>query len=183
MKKTLLAFALLASMPFAASASDSVLNYDYVEVGYANLDGDADGAYVRGSADVGNAGFYVFGEYARVEIDDTDIDVNLGEVGVGYHKDLTARTDLLGEVAYANVEALGYDADGYRASVGVRSALHPRFNGLAKVNYRDYEAVEGDFSVSLGGEFKINQRWAVVGEVEAGEHHSEQYRVGVRANF
>lgn len=183
MKKSILAFALLATLPMAALAGEPALNYTYAEAGYANLDAEADGAYVRGSVNFGDSGFYGFGEYARVELHDSDFDANLGELGVGYHHGLTTRTDLLGEVAYANIDTDFGDVDGYRASVGVRSSLHPRFNALAKVNYRDYELVDGDYSVSLGGEFKFNQRWSLVGEAEAGGDDAEQYRLGVRANF
>lgn len=184
MKKTLLALTLLAALPFAASAADSNLSYTYVDGGYANIDGDADGAFLRGSYNFGQSGFYGFGEYAQVEIDNTNFDVGLSEVGLGYHYGVTAKTDLLGEVSYNNIDVDGLgDVDGHRASFGVRSALHPRFNALAKVNYRDYENIDGDYSLTVGGEYKFNQRWSMVGEVEAGQDDAEQYRVGVRASF
>lgn len=183
MKKLILAFALLATLPCAAMAGERALNYDYLEAGYANQNSDADGAYLRGSVDFGRSGFYGFGEFARVEVNHSNFDVNLGEAGVGYHYGLNCHTDLLGELSYDRVDTDFGDADGYRASVGVRSALSQRFNGVAKVNYRDYQHTDGDYSLSLGGEFKVNPRWSVVGEVEAGEHDAEQYRLGLRANF
>jgi Ax21 family sulfation-dependent quorum factor len=183
MKKSLIAFALLAALPMAAFAGDTDLNYTYVQGGYVNLDAQADGAYLRGSANLGQSNFYLFGEAARVEVRHTDFDVNLGEVGAGYHHALGARTDLLGELAYNRVHTDFGNSDGYRASAGVRHAFAPRFNGLAKVNYRDQENLDGDFSLTLGGEYKFNDRWSVAAEAEAGERHSEQYRVGVRYNF
>lgn len=181
MKKTLIAFALLAALPMAAFAGEADLKYTYVEGGYANLNGDADGAYLRGSAELGQSNFYLFGEAARVE--DSGFDATLGEVGVGYHHALGARTDLLGELAYDHVDTDFGDTDGYRASAGVRHAFAPRFNGLAKVNYRDLDSADSDFSLTLGGEYKFNDRWSLAGEAELGEHDAEQYRLGVRYNF
>lgn len=185
MKKALLVLALVATAPMAAFAADGSpdLNYNYLEGGYANVDGDADGAYLRGSVELGQSNFYLTGEYARVELDNTNFDVDFGEIGLGYRHALGAKTDLLGEVAYNRIDTDFGDLDGYRASVGVRHAFAPRFNGLAKVNYRDYDGTNGDYSLTVGGEFKFNQNWALAGEVEVGEHDAEQYRLGVRYNF
>ena len=47
MKRSLLALALVAVLPFAAQADDK-LSYSYVEADYVNLDGDADGYGLRG---------------------------------------------------------------------------------------------------------------------------------------
>lgn len=183
MKKTLLALAALAAFPMSAFAGQSDLNYTYVEGGYANLDAQAHGAYVRGSAELGQSNFYLFGEAAHVEVRHSDLDATLGEVGVGYRHALRPSTDLLGEVAYDRVHTDFGHFDGYRASAGVRHAFSNSWNGLAKLNYRDAEDADGDFSVSVGAEYKLSPKWSVVGEVEAGQHNYEQYRLGARYNF
>lgn len=183
MKTTLFAIAIAATLPATAFAGPSDLNYTYAEGGYANLDAQAQGAYVRGSAEIGTSNVYVTGEVAHVELRHSDLDATLGEVGIGYKHALQSKTDLIGEAAYNRAHTDFGNVDGYRLSTGVRHAFAPRFNGLAKVNYRDLEGADGDFSLTLGGEYKLNQQWSVAAEAEAGEHSYEQYRVGVRYNF
>ena len=83
MKRSLLALALVAVLPFAAQADDK-LSYSYVEADYVNLDGDADGYGLRGAFEFGDSGFYGLGGWRSAEIDGTNIDIDQWELGVGY---------------------------------------------------------------------------------------------------
>ena len=56
------------------------------------------------------------------------------------------------------------------------------FEGWLKANYTDGDAYEGEFSATVGAQFKFNQTWGIVGEAEFGDS-SSQYIVGVRASF
>ncbi len=181
MKRSLLALALVALVPFAAQADDK-LSYTYVEADYLNVDGDADGFGLRGSVEFGDSGMYGFGGYNKVEVDDFDIDVDNYELGLGYAHDLSANTDLLSEVAYLNSDADGFDVDGWRASVGLRGSFTPDFEGLAKLNYVDGDQFDGDFSATLGAQYKFTPMWGLTGEVEVADN-AEAYLVGVRASF
>ncbi len=181
MKRSLLALALVAIMPFAAHADDK-LSYSYVEADYLNVDGDADGFGLRGSLEFGDSGLYGFGGYSNVEVDDFDIDVDTYDLGLGYAHDLSTNTDLIGEVAYLNSEAEGFDVDGWRASAGIRGSFTPDFEGLAKVNYIDGDELDGDFSATLGAQYKFTPMWGITGEVELADD-SEAYLLGVRASF
>ena len=75
MKRSLIALALASLLPLSAQADDK-LSYTYVEGGYVNVDGDADGFGVRGSFEFGQSGFYGFGGYNTVEIDGINVDVD-----------------------------------------------------------------------------------------------------------
>lgn len=189
MKHSLIALALVAMLPLTAQADDA-LSYTYVEGGYVNVDGDADGFGVRGAFEFGDSGFYGLGGYSQVEIDDTTIDVDNYEIGVGYAHGISAKADLIGEVAYVNsqtdnVPALfggDVEVDGYRASVGLRGSFSDNFEGLIKANYVDGDDLDSDFTGTLGAQYKFTPTWGVTGEVEFADG-GETYLVGLRASF
>ena len=188
MKRSLLALALVAIVPFAAQADDK-LSYTYVEGAYLNAQGDggadADGFGVRGSFEFGESGFYGLGAYNQIEIDDVNVDVDNYEIGIGYGHDLSDNLDLISELAYINsdVDLPGVGSiDGYRASVGLRGSFTDSFEGLIKANYIDGSDFDGDFSGTVGAQYKFTQTWGVTGEVEFGDG-GETYLVGLRASF
>lgn len=218
MKKRFVLAAMLAAVPFVASAQDNGLSYTYVEGGYNQLridhdedellgDFDADGAYLRGSVAI-SPSFYLFGSYATGEDSDSvSIDLGLDEVyeakvddeltttefGVGYHMPMGERVDFIGELAYFRMEeefkisdeegtvSDKWHVNGGRASVGLRGG-NERAEGWVKVGYLDASDFSGNFVGSVGGQFKFNRTWGVVGEVEVFDELSH-YMVGVRASF
>lgn len=193
MKKQLVLALVLAAASFGATAGE--LSYSWIDGGYSrtnvDLDGtdvDFDGYAVRGSAALGQS-FYVFGGYSSANNDDfgADIDVNQGQIGLGFHHALSDRADFIAELGYLNteVEALGLsdDAEAYRGSIGFRGELTDNFEGVAKASYSDAgDDQDGEFSGTLGAQFKFNQTWGLVGEVELGDDVT-QYLIGVRASF
>jgi Ax21 family sulfation-dependent quorum factor len=180
MKRALFALALAAALPMSAQASE--LSYSFVELDYVNVDGDADGFGLRGAYNFGDSGFYGLAGYNNVEVDNTNIDVDFYEIGAGYHYGISENTDLIAELAYQNAEVLGFDADGYRLSGGFRGNLADSFEGLVKINYLDGDNVDGDFSGTLGAQYKFNETWGMTGEIEFADG-GETYLVGVRASF
>jgi Ax21 family sulfation-dependent quorum factor len=181
MKRSLLALALVAIAPFAAQADDN-LSYTYVEADYLNIDGDADGFGLRGSVEFGESNFYGFGGYSNSDIDNTSIDVDMYDLGIGYAHGVSPNADLIAELAYINADADGFDVDGYRTSVGVRGSFSPNFEGLLKANYIDGSDFDGDFSATVGAQYKFAGMWGIVGEAEFG-NGAESYLIGVRASF
>ena len=184
MKRTLLALTLLAALPFAASAADGV-SYTYVEGGYTatNTDaGDADGWALKGSGAIA-PNFHLFGEFDKQEIENTNIDVDNTEIGFGYAHGLTDRMDLIAEAAYLNTDVQYFgDVDGYRASIGLRGSFTENFEGLIKANYNDGDNADGDFTGTIGAQYKFSQTWGMVGEATFGDN-GETYLVGLRASF
>lgn len=182
MKRSLIALALAALLPLSAQADDK-LSYTWVEADYLNVDGDADGFGLRGSLEFGDSNFYGFGGFNVVEIDNANVDVDSYDIGLGYAHGLSENTALLAEVSYLNSDFDGFgDLDGYRASVGLRGSFSENFEGVIKANYTDSDDFDGDFSATVGAQYKFTQTWGVVGEIEAGDD-GETYLVGVRASF
>lgn len=196
MKKHLALAVALAIAPFAASADG--LDYTYIEGGYANVEidtGDAlvgdldfDGVQIRGSAAISES-FYLLGGYGNVSNDDYSMDVDFSELqfGLGYRHGLSDRADLITEVSYLRqeIDFDGFgseDASGGRVSVGLRGLLADNFEGYVKGSYTDGGDFDGDFSGTLGAQFKFTPVWGVVGEIEAGDDVSKTL-VGVRASF
>jgi Ax21 family sulfation-dependent quorum factor len=186
MKRSLFALALVAALPLSAQADDK-LSYTYVEGGYNYVDADggaeADGFGVRGSFEFGESNFYGFGSYSQVEVDDVNVDIDSTELGLGYAHGLSDNLDLISEIAWNDIDVDGFgSADGYRASVGLRGSFSENFEGLIKANYNDGDNADGDFTATLGAQYKFSQTWGLVGEAIFGDG-GEQYLVGVRASF
>ena len=119
MKRSLIALALIAALPFAASAQDakSGLSYNYAEAGYTKLNSslNADGWAVKGSAALA-PNVHVFGGYSKVDFDSilgVSPNAELWEIGVGYNRSISAKADFVGTLAYqkANASASGVSAD------------------------------------------------------------------------
>lgn len=197
MKKQLAAALLLASLPFAASARDSLGSFTYVEAGVqrvsVDLDSlgddslDFDGVGIRTSIELGD-NLYIYGGYAWSRNDDfaVDIDARQANAGIGYRHTVFDNADLTAELGFQHTElaadSFEENIDGARLSVGLRGALGNSFEGWVKANYVDGSDYDGEFSGTLGAQFVINETWGIVGEVEAGDVTS-QYMLGVRASF
>jgi len=192
MKRYLLAIALAAATPFAASAAEGV-SYNYVQGGYAatNTDGaDADGWGIDGSVAV-HPNFHLFGAYSNQEIDDTSTDFDQWRVGVGYNRELSPKVDLLSRVAYEKFDAgHGFDFDGYSAEVGVRASLLPNLEGYALAGYEHYDdkakyVLEDnhDFYGRLGAQVKFNQTWGISADAKLIKGGDVQWFVGPRVSW
>jgi hypothetical protein len=198
MKKQLAAALLLACMPFAASARDSLGSFTYVEGGFqrVNVDFgvpgtdsfDFDGLGVRTSIELSD-NFFIYGGYAWARNGDLVENINARQAqgGLGYRYTVFDNADLTAELGFQHTEldfgSLGDDnLDAARVSVGLRGALGNNVEAWVKANYVDGSDYDGEFSGTLGAQFIINESWGVVAEVEAGDLTS-QYLIGVRASF
>lgn len=181
-----------ALSPFAVSAGE--ISHTHVEAGVGRLRFDAppgfrnsefDGGYVRGSFELGR-GFYAFGAHHRGELSDNfgfDIDQEETQVGIGYAHGMSATTDLVTELGYlGRGMGPGWDFDGTRASLGLRSQFGDRVEGWAKASYTDGHRADGDLSAQVGGLFRLTNTWGITGEVDADET-ANRYTLGVRASF
>ncbi|MBK6333366.1 MAG: Ax21 family protein [Thermomonas sp.] len=187
MKRSLIALALLAALPFAASAQDanSGLSYNYVQGGYVatNTDGgDADGWALGGSVAV-HLNVHLFGNYTSQNVDGVNADFDQWRFGVGYNKSFSPKADFVANVAYEQYDAgSGLDFDGYSIEAGVRGVLAPKFEGYALLGYEDGGDFDGDAYGRLGAQLKINQSWGVVADVKIADGDT-QWFVGPRISW
>ena len=207
--RTLIAAALLAALPFAASAAEGV-SYTYVEAGWNQVEvdddwlgnPDGDGGYLRGSFAIAE-NVHLFGGYSVVSTSyryapaRVKYEVAQPEFGIGYHQEFTERLDFTADLAWMRLEAKTRisgtgDAElngtykdhvnGGRATVGLRGKPSARTELWARAGYIDGSDVEGSFAGYLGGQVAFNRTWGLVGEVEVIED-ATRYSVGVRASF
>ena len=182
MKRLVIAIALAATLPFAASAADGI-SYNSVKGGYVatNTDGgNADGWGLGGSV-AGHPNFHLFADYANQKIDHTSVDFDQWRVGAGYNRGISQRTDFVGTLAYEKLDAgAGINAEGYSVEAGLRSALTPNIEGYAMVGYQDGHDFEGDAYGRLGTNVKFNQNWGINADVRLVKGGDTQWFVGPR---
>ena len=187
MKRSLIALALVAALPFAAAAQDagSGLSYNYVQGGYvgSNTDaGDTDGWGLGGSVAV-HPNVHIFGNYAKHDIDGVSANFDQWRVGVGYNKSISPKADFVANIAYDKYDAGGnLDFDGYSAEAGVRGALMPKLEGYALLGYEDGGDFDGDAYGRLGATVKFNQTWGVNADVKLVDGDT-QYFIGPRITW
>lgn len=209
MKTQLMLALALAAAPFATLAGGH--SYTYIEGGYAQLnqelpdvegfevdDIEAGGFYIGGSAALGEM-MYIFGNYRDGdddvgvslpgvgEIGSTGIDMNQYAIGLGYHQDLSSRTDLVAELSLIGTEIEvdgegSQDGDDARVAVGVRHMIADSVDVWAKGNYTDGDVYDGEFSATVGLQYRMTPVWGIVGEAELGSEFS-QVTAGIRASF
>ena len=192
MKRALLALALAAALPFSAQAADGdpALSYSYIEGTYQSadfLDESWDGFGLAGSVAFGS-NWYGSASYSQVDY--SSIDLDRSTINLGWHTAISDKADFIAELGYVSygVDAgtLGSDdANGYRAAIGLRGLMGPKFEGSIKASYED---VDGSNNVGLGvgGVFHINQTWGITGSYERQEVDGEglnTWGLGVRASF
>jgi len=170
-------------------------------------DVDASGGYLKGSFEF-SPSFYLFGTYAKASDDETiepidgltvrlEDDFTQAEGGVGYHMAWGENVDFIAEAAYVSLErdvtvtarfqgesdsdSATIDQHGGRAALGVRGG-NERAEGWFKVGYLGGSDFDGNFIGTLGGQYKFNPTWGLVGEVEVIDDIT-RYTAGVRASF
>jgi hypothetical protein len=190
-KLSLLSLALLGALSTTAQASDQ-LRYSFVEAGYAQAGEfgsptDFDGWAVRGSIAAGE-NFYFVADYINTSgsvftSGDTDIDVY--DIGVGYHHALSDKTDFFVDVSYTNLQFdtpfVSLDSNGYRTRLGFRGQLASKFEGSIAAVHRDFGDFGNDTALQLGGLIEFNETFGLSLEAEIGE--DTRYFAGVRASW
>ena len=188
MKTSLIALALAAALPFAASAADT-LSYNYFEGDYVKTDisgPDADGWALKGSWAF-HPNFHVFGDFTQQEIDHSNARFDQWRIGAGYNRAIAPGTDLVARVAYQKFDPhhSRLDLDGYNAEVGLRNAFGEHVEVYAFAGYQDYTRThgvnpDGAFYGRLGGQVKLNRNWGINGDLKRDRHGDKEWSVGPR---
>ena len=204
-KRSLFALALAAALPVSAQAADDGLSFTNIEADYVSsdvLDENLDGFALRGQAGF-HENWYGLASWSRTSGDldvglGDDLDINFQEstLGVGFHHAIAPNVHFLAEAAWLRYElsedagALGGGSDGfdgYRAAVGIRGLMAPKFEGEVKVNYSDVKDFDGGFGDELNGVFHLNETWGITGGYRhqdlGGDADLNEWKLGVRASF
>jgi hypothetical protein len=197
MKRAILGLALAAILPVSAQAADdtatSELNYNYIEAGYVNadiLDENIDGFRVGGSVGFGGS-WYGSANYRQVSKDGVTFDDS--NINIGWHHAISDKADFLAEVGYANmgIDIDGFgdaNSDGYRAAIGLRGMLAPKFEAQAKASWtkiNDFGS-DGEFGGEVQATYHFTDTWGLTGSYEHTSIFDEDvnvWSVGVRASF
>lgn len=193
MKRALFALALAAALPVSAQASE--LSYSFVELDYTSSHSTFLGGSIYGTEGFGIRGsfgfadkFYVNGGYTANDFDNfSSANHDEWEVGFGYHHALYDQADMIAEATFIKINSDAVDEEAYRLSFGLRGSITDKFEGIAKLSYNDganffYPQYDSAFSATVGAQWRINEMWGIVGEVEAFQDNTD-YSFGVRASF
>ncbi len=162
---------LIGLFAFAASAYADGLNYTYIQASYGqvelddsviDVDGDAFG--INGSFAVSDS-IHLFGEYQTAELD-FNVDLNLLEAGLGYRVPISDTMDIVGRLAYVNIEVEppggpSDDENGYGIGVGLRGAMSDKIEWNGGLDYVDFSDSSGETRVSAGFLFNITETMTV----------------------
>lgn len=181
----LMAAALISFSSMAALADEP--SYAYVEGGFGILDVDVSGVdsetgYFAGfSAPLGES-FYAQASYE--EYDFRFVDLSLIKVGLGFRTAISDSTDFNVELGYDELDGGFVESDGFRGTIGVRSAASPRFHTRAYAGYTtDSDFDEGDFLIGAEGNIPFNDQLALTIQIESYEFDVNIGRIGLRLMF
>lgn len=188
MKRTTIALVLAALLPFGAHAAN--LDYNYVELGYNQVnatgtDNDAEGPALNASFALGES-FFVYGGYSSNDVDHSRIDVDFSRLGLGWRYGLQGNSDLVVKANYLKADVshapVDFDAEGYEAEVGLRTAHSDRFESYVALGWQDGGDFDGDAYVTLGGQYRFNQAWGIAASATHRDGANEFF-IGPRLSF
>lgn len=157
MLRSLVSALLLA---LSVSVSAQTISYDYIQVSFgrvdldgAGLDADGDGLGISGSFSL-NDDFHVFGEYQTADLN-FGVDVDILEIGGGYHTEISPHLGLYANVGYLEIEASAAgigsaDADGLFVGLGMRGAVSEAVELYGGLDYIDFDGTDGETRANAG---------------------------------
>lgn len=147
MKTKILALALVALAPFAASADD--VSYKYFDLSYQTGSADPggfdfDGFQVKASGEVGDHWFvdFTYGDYSF----DPAGDFSDMVLAFGWKNDI-----FFAKIGYEDAEAFGVGDSGYMFDVGARSMVSESFELNGHIGYSDIGSFDTFTNYGFGG--------------------------------
>jgi len=149
---------LFFSVSVSVSAQD--VNYDYIQGSYGEMDFDSTGFDLDGdgfglSASFSVAdNFHLFGEYQTAGLV-AGIDLNLLELGAGYHTNISPNLDVYANLAYINVEVEsgGFgsaDEGGFSVGLGLRGMVSDAVELYGGLDFIDFDESDGELRSTAG---------------------------------
>jgi len=203
LKKTLLAAALLAAVPYPAMAAnpsghleayylDSSLELEADDT----VDFDGDGFGIRGDARVGENAF-AFGEFQHAEYDRVGpVELNIEQIrfGLGYLFSRSEPLDFYGKLSYLNLELDSNVADaednGWAAHAGIAFRPSGTISLFGEIGYVDVSDLSGP-EYSIGASFDVTGRFGIVAGCRLSDLESDDdtglnlrdLQLGIRLGF
>lgn len=174
--KYLAGIIVLAATPFAAQAATQASNFDYshVEAGFADFDEES-GLFVGGSYSFTSNIHAVASFYSLDNID-------IMEVGAGYHTGFTNQLDGYAEVKLISLSSGPFDEDGLNVKGGARFAVQPNVEIGGGLSFYSFDNLDSETNLFVNGAFTFAKNLAVVAEFESGDV-MDHLQVGVRYDF
>ena len=155
-------------LAFSASANADDFDYNFLTVGYGNInfDGGADGnVFTLGGSYALTDSYYAFFDYNTGSLD-AGVDTTGWDAGFGYHRALSDQVDLVAEVAYVYTEldipqAGSFDDSGLGLSIGFRFAQSDKLELNASISYVDFGDSGDDTAFGLGALYDVNDKYSV----------------------
>jgi len=181
--------AAVLSLLCAAPAQAEDISYNFLDVGYVQVDfddfsEDADGLLLRASFEL-TENFFLFGSYndLSIDVDIFDVDVSEYDFGLGYAWPVGNGSSFYGKVSYVSAEAdtfgISVDDDGYGAAVGLRTRPADNLELEAYVDYVDLSDSGDETSIGLAGLWFLSPQFALGAEAVFGDD-ATTYGVGLR---
>ncbi len=187
MTRSILLIALLA---FASAAGAQGFDYNYVTLGYSQVDFDdvnidGDGIELAGSFAI-NEDFHAFGSYGQADLDG-GIDASELSIGLGYNHSLSPAVDFVGSVSYEYVEidvaGLGsVDDNGFGLGIGLRFHPADKIEVDAGIQYVDLSDSGSDTGFGAGFQYYITDAITIGVSAEWADDVS-RYGLGGRFYF
>lgn len=167
-----------------ATSSHAELNYTYAEIEYERIDGndsDGDAIGLEGSYHFGNR-YFGYGDYRSYNVD-AGSDLDLTEVGVGFHTTRSEMVHFVASIGFfaAEFERPGSDREnGVHLQVGVRGKVVPSLSLEGFVGYRNIAEFKTTFSGAV--RYHFSERISADFEALVGADLTT-YGVGLRYSF
>jgi len=179
---------LLVALSASARAAD--FDYNYISLGYGQVDFDnpgvdGDGFGIDGSYAISDD-FHVFAGYTAADLD-FGIDATTLSAGIGYNGALSEVVDLVARLSYEYVEldASGFgsvDDNGLGLGVGLRFAASDELELNAGINYIELSDSGNDTGFEAGGLYNLTDAFSLFINGDWSDD-SSAYMVGGRFNF
>jgi hypothetical protein len=140
---------------FSVSANAQGHNYNYLQGSYGRVDIDSAGQDADGEG-LGLAAsfaideyFHVYGEYQTADFSPGDID--LLEIGIGYHTNISPNLDVFANLGYLEFDASGSaDDDAFSIGLGLRGAVSDAVELYGGLDYVDFDDGDGETRANAG---------------------------------
>lgn len=157
------------------------LSYNYIEIGYqqvdfdtdlVGIDVDGDGFGIRGAFELGE-NWFVPVSYGTLDLD-FGVELDRLSAGLGYHTPLSNGADFIATLSYLRAEASvggfgSVDEDGYVASAGVRGLIGDRVELTGSIGYSDLGNGADGTVVNAGAQYSLTESFALGFDIELDE--------------